>query len=342
MPVFRVFLPGLCCRGAYRWTASGPRFETLAAMRHQPDGPCSRKSSCIAKLKECIRAPEPGQSGNTQRAGRFEIRISQVRLPLWRDSHPVRRERVRERMAVTQSGKWGNILPFALLVSFAVWILNSVSQDWFGTQFRGSLGWVCLAVLIAGILLYPLPIMWMKRKAIALATLGDYDEALRISRKWLRAKTYGPKFQGWIMLAAGRYSEALGLLKDSAFDEKGQPLLLRANTSITMRWHSCARKSIPRRSLSLRQRFLRRKRRIFIYVSVWPISLLKTRKPTGPLDLVEQVRGNQTKSPTETESPSIGTMQRDPRLRLAAWSLCQRRGEAQTDFRSLCGIRLFQ
>jgi tetratricopeptide (TPR) repeat protein len=65
----------------------------------------------------------------------------------------------------------------------------------------------------------------MKRKAVAAATAGDYDEALRISKKWLRTETYGRKFQGWIMLVAGRYSEALALLKDSAFDDKGHPLL---------------------------------------------------------------------------------------------------------------------
>lgn len=81
-----------------------------------------------------------------------------------------------------------------------------------------------MAAFIGAILLSPLPIMRMKHKAIGSATLGDYDEALRISRKWLRGETYGPKFQGWIMLMAGRYSEALELLKYAAFDEKGHPL----------------------------------------------------------------------------------------------------------------------
>src|ERR1700733_5571005 len=124
-------------------------------------------------------------------------------------------------MALTESGKQGNIWSFLLMLSVAVWILNSLSKGWFGTQHRGSLGWILLAVFIVGILLYPLPLMWMKRKAVASATLGDYDEALRISRRWLREKTYGRSFQGWIMLVAGRYSQALELLKDSAFDEKG-------------------------------------------------------------------------------------------------------------------------
>jgi tetratricopeptide (TPR) repeat protein len=65
----------------------------------------------------------------------------------------------------------------------------------------------------------------MRRKADALAMRGDYDGALQISRTWLRSKVYGRPFQGQIMLQAGRYSEALELLKDSAFDEKGRPLL---------------------------------------------------------------------------------------------------------------------
>jgi tetratricopeptide (TPR) repeat protein len=84
---------------------------------------------------------------------------------------------------------------------------------------------IFLIVLITSVLLYPLPIMLMKRKADRLATLGDYDGALRISRIWLRSKVYGLPFQGQIMLQAGRYSEALALLKDSAFDDKGRPLL---------------------------------------------------------------------------------------------------------------------
>jgi hypothetical protein len=78
-------------------------------------------------------------------------------------------------------------------------------------RYSGSLGWICLAVFVAAILLYPLPIMWMKRRAIAAARRGDYDEALKISRKWLQGETYGPKFQGWIMLAAGRDREAIRL-----------------------------------------------------------------------------------------------------------------------------------
>jgi tetratricopeptide (TPR) repeat protein len=127
-------------------------------------------------------------------------------------------------MSRPQFGKPRTILPFVLVLSFLVWFLNSVSNGWFGLQ-HGRFGWIFLGLFVAGIMLYPLPLMRMKRKAIAAVTQGDYDQALEISRRWLRSETYGNKFQGWIMLAAGRYSEAVELLKDGAFDETGRPLL---------------------------------------------------------------------------------------------------------------------
>jgi len=127
--------------------------------------------------------------------------------------------------ALSRSGKLGSILSSVLLLSFSLWIMNSLFKDWFGAQHGGSLRPLFLIVFVAGILLYPLPIMHMKRKAVRLATLGDYEGAMRISRRWLRSKVYGRPFQGWIALQAGRFNEALELLKDSAFDAKGRPAL---------------------------------------------------------------------------------------------------------------------
>lgn len=126
---------------------------------------------------------------------------------------------------LTPDRKWRNILSSILLLSFSAWIINALLKDWFGSEHGGSVRWLILIALIAAVLLYPLPIMRMKRKAVQLVTLGDYDGALRISRTWLRSKVYGRPFQGWIMSNAGRYSEALELLRDSAFDEEGRPLL---------------------------------------------------------------------------------------------------------------------
>jgi tetratricopeptide (TPR) repeat protein len=126
---------------------------------------------------------------------------------------------------LSRSGKLGSILSSVLLLSFSLWIMNSLFKDWFGAQHGGSLLWRFGIVFVAAILLYPLPIMRMKRKAVRLASLGDYEGAMRISKRWLRSKVYGRPFQGWIALQAGRFDEAMELMKDSAFDAKGRPVL---------------------------------------------------------------------------------------------------------------------
>jgi tetratricopeptide (TPR) repeat protein len=198
-------------------------------------------------------------------------------------------------MSPTRSGKQADLWTFGLLLALSVWILNSLSKDWFGTQHGGSLGWICLAVLIAGILLYPLPLMWMKRKAVAAVTLGDYDEALRISRRWLRIKTYGRSFEGWIMLMAGRYSEALELLKDSAFDDMGRPLLKS--------WHlySYAVALMSEEKYSEAQSLLEaavlasQKGEYYLRFSLAECLLSQKMEANRALDLVEQVRVNLSK-----------------------------------------------
>jgi tetratricopeptide (TPR) repeat protein len=126
-------------------------------------------------------------------------------------------------------GRWGTALSSLLLLSFTLWIMNALITGWVQTGRGGVVRWLVLLSPIAFILLYPLPIMRMRRKADALAARGDYEGALRTSRKWLRSQTYGPAFQGRIMLQAGRYSDALELLHGSAFDKKGKPLLTSVN-----------------------------------------------------------------------------------------------------------------
>jgi tetratricopeptide (TPR) repeat protein len=126
-------------------------------------------------------------------------------------------------------GKFGNVLSIFLAVPFSVYVWNALLSDWFGSGRGGLAPWLIGIVPIAAILLYPLPIMRMKREAVALVGEGDYEGALRISRRWLRSKPYGRPFQGWILLEAGQYSEGQELLKDSAFDEKGMPRLTNVN-----------------------------------------------------------------------------------------------------------------
>lgn len=231
-------------------------------------------------------------------------------------------------MSLIRSGKRANVLPFVLLLSFSVWILNSLSKDWFGPHHGGSLGWVFLATLIAGILLYPLPIMWMKRQAVASATVGDYDKALRISRKWLCTETYGRKFQGWIMLVAGRYTEALELLKDSAFDEKGRPLL----KSQYLYYYAIALMSEEKyseaQSLLESAILASQKGEDYLRFSLAECLLSQNKEANRALDLVGQVKVNLNRN----------SHSKCDRLRLAqcnaigAWALaaCGRREEAET------------
>jgi tetratricopeptide (TPR) repeat protein len=130
---------------------------------------------------------------------------------------------------LSRLGKWGTLLGIMLGLPFSIFVSNALLNDWFNGGHSGLLRWLFWIAPVALILLYPLPIMWMKRRAVASVNRGDYERALKISRIWLRSKVYGPPFQGWIMLQAGRYTEARALLKGGAFDEKGLPLLTSHN-----------------------------------------------------------------------------------------------------------------
>lgn len=130
---------------------------------------------------------------------------------------------------LSRLGKWGTVLGILIGLPFSIFVSNALLNDWFKGGHSNFLRWLFWLAPIALILLYPLPIMWMKRRAVAAAAQGDYEKALRISRVWLRSKVYGLPFQGWIMLQAGRYTEAKALLKGGAFDEKGLPLLTSHN-----------------------------------------------------------------------------------------------------------------
>jgi tetratricopeptide (TPR) repeat protein len=130
---------------------------------------------------------------------------------------------------LSRLGKWGTVFGVALGLPFSIFVSNALLNDWFKRGHSDLLRWLFWIAPVALILLYPLPIMWMKRRAVASVTQGDYERALKISRVWLRSKVYGLPFQGWIMLQAGRYTEAEALLKRGAFDEKGLPLLTSNN-----------------------------------------------------------------------------------------------------------------
>lgn len=103
-----------------------------------------------------------------------------------------------------RASDWRSNLPLLMLFLF-VWI----TKNWIGALHSRSHVWILLAI----VLLFPLPFMQLRRRAVRLATGGDYDGALRINRLWLPSLVYGRPFQGWIMLQAGRFSEARELLR---------------------------------------------------------------------------------------------------------------------------------
>jgi len=169
--------------------------------------------------------PFPGVSTPSERlwqlAPFFLVSVFSILFPLWTLFLLVE--------VLSRNGNWGRVVSTLALLSFSVYMLNSILTDRLDSKGAGSIRWICLIAFVAAILVAPLPIMLMKRRVVKLATQGDYDRALRISKIWLRTKVYGRPFRGWIMLQAGRYSEALDLLKDSAFDEKGRPRLTNVN-----------------------------------------------------------------------------------------------------------------
>jgi tetratricopeptide (TPR) repeat protein len=170
--------------------------------------------------------------------------------------------------------------------------------------------------------------MWMKRKAVASATRGDYDEALRISRRSLQTETYGRKFQGWIMLVAGRQSEALELLKDSAFNETGHPVLKSEYFYYYVMALMEEKKYSQAQPLLEAAVLASQKNSVYLRFSLAECLLFQNKQTERALELVEQVRGDLNRVP----------LARQDRLRLAqcdvigAWALAAsgRREEALT------------
>jgi hypothetical protein len=229
---------------------------------------------------------------------------------------------------LTRTRKWGDILSSVLLLSFSVWIGNSLLRDWFGPQHGGSLRWLLLIAFIAAILLYPLPIMRMKRKAVALATVGDYDGALRISRRWLRSKVYGRPFRGWIMLQAGRFGEALELLRDAAFDEKGRPLLKSQHLYFYALSLMNEERYPEAQGLLEAAVLLPQKMEDYFRFSLAECLLSQSKEANRALELVEQVTANlKRKSQSKQDRTFLAQCMAVNALALAS---CGRREEAET------------
>lgn len=117
------------------------------------------------------------------------------------------------------------VLTVLLGIPFSVYISHALFTDWFGPAWNEPVQVFYWSAPIAAIFLLPIPFILLKRTADEAAMRGDYDRALRIGETWLRWNPFGIQYRGWVLLAAGRFSEAEALLRDAAFDSKGNPRL---------------------------------------------------------------------------------------------------------------------
>jgi tetratricopeptide (TPR) repeat protein len=125
----------------------------------------------------------------------------------------------------------------------ASWLPRSWGSLWLGIRDR----WVMIAlilvlasdfidlsrwrriivtnVLFLAVLLLLLAVHMARRKTVLQALLGRFDQALRLNRRLRWIPGYGGSLDGWILLEAGRYSEAQAATRPRAFDKHGNPRL---------------------------------------------------------------------------------------------------------------------
>jgi hypothetical protein len=103
-----------------------------------------------------------------------------------------------------------------------VWLMNLVPA--FRTAPK-ELKSVTIFAPLAILIVWAVVLTQLKRWANGLARQGEFDRALRVDRRLARIPGYGTPLEGSILFNAGRYSEARLFVKDSAFDEQGQPKL---------------------------------------------------------------------------------------------------------------------
>jgi tetratricopeptide (TPR) repeat protein len=86
-------------------------------------------------------------------------------------------------------------------------------------------GKIVANVLFLGVMLLLLAIHMARRTAVLQALTGRFDQALRLNRMLSWIPGYGGSLEGWILLEAGRYSEAQAATRPRAFDKHGNPRL---------------------------------------------------------------------------------------------------------------------
>jgi tetratricopeptide (TPR) repeat protein len=91
---------------------------------------------------------------------------------------------------------------------------------------RPSWRWkIVTNVLFLGLMLLLLAVNMARRTTVLQALMGRFDQALRRNRRLLWIPGYGGSLEGWILLEAGRYSEAQAATRPLAFDKHGNPQL---------------------------------------------------------------------------------------------------------------------
>jgi hypothetical protein len=147
----------------------------------------------------------------------FLVSIFSIFFPLWALFLIVE--------VLSLKGTWGRLVSILLMITFSIYMLNSILIDRLGSGCARSIRWLYLVVFVAAILLIPLLIMRLKRWVIALAIRGEYDRALRINKTFSWLANFNHSYEGWILSEAGRYAEAMAFFKPQAFANNGQPLL---------------------------------------------------------------------------------------------------------------------
>jgi tetratricopeptide (TPR) repeat protein len=123
-----------------------------------------------------------------------------------------------------REGNWRKFSPLLIappIISMAaIAILNDPSKPGARSPLYWAL-WAAIAVASAVIPASTLPGLM----TVALVRRGQYDLALNLSQIFFWALGNTRSTQGWILVMAGRYTEAKNYLKPLAFDTEGHPRL---------------------------------------------------------------------------------------------------------------------
>jgi hypothetical protein len=128
-------------------------------------------------------------------------------------------------------GNWRKIAPALIAPPFAALAFTAILSDPSHAGERGPLYWSLRVTLVVTLLSIPasavaglLPV-WLVRH-------GNFDLALRWNRLFFWALGNNRSTEGWILVMAGRYQQALAYLKPLAFDRNGHPRLTSQEFSL--------------------------------------------------------------------------------------------------------------